>query len=359
MRERPVTRSRKRTEPSRPPASSVRPSGLRAAADEPTRSRFSGRSVRASRITVGPSSKLVTTRRPSRVDQQRGLVAGGAGDEHRLAERTAAARVEALDEVPPRVDVDDGEQRAPVRREAQTVDDVLDVPSLSVHALRARVEDERLAASGREPRAVVAEAQVHPSRWGPGTACGRASGRSVRASSRRSVPSVSTNASVRSSGLRATLVIPSPSPRSTAIAAGLSSSVASRLLRVCERVVERQALAGEQERAVELPLRRAPGRRGPAPLPRWPRRAPCRAGPARRGRRSPPAPAATPRPRARSAAAAGRARSPSGPRPGTRARWRSARPRGRPPTRAPRRGARRGRARRGRDRRRPRRARTR
>ena len=71
---------------------------------------------------------------------------------------------------------------------------------------------------------------------------------------RRALPDGSPAASVRSSGLRATVHMPSPSPRMTPIAAGLLTSAASRLPRVCDRVVERHSLAREQQRAVQLVL---------------------------------------------------------------------------------------------------------
>ena len=50
-----------------PPTSMVRSSGASAARSPPTATRLSGRSVRASRMTVGPLSEVVTTRRPSPV----------------------------------------------------------------------------------------------------------------------------------------------------------------------------------------------------------------------------------------------------------------------------------------------------
>ena len=58
----PVTRSTKRTEPSRPPTSIVRPSGLRAAPAGRKGMRLTGRSVRASKIVM-PSPGLVIIRR--------------------------------------------------------------------------------------------------------------------------------------------------------------------------------------------------------------------------------------------------------------------------------------------------------
>ena len=57
--------------------------------------------------------------------------------------------------------------------------------------------------------------------------------RRVRASTKLSVPSLSMNASVRWSGLRATPFRRSPSPCTAPIAAGLLSSAASRFARVC------------------------------------------------------------------------------------------------------------------------------
>ena len=103
--------------------------------------------------------------------------------------------------------------------------------------MRASVQDDRLRAADREPRAVVAEPQDAV----PGRRRARCRRRSAaappdaasRVSTSLSVPSLSTNASVRPSGLRARPVSRSPSPRSTPIAAGLLSSAASRLLRVC------------------------------------------------------------------------------------------------------------------------------
>ncbi len=70
----------------------------------------------------------------------------------------------------------------------------------------------------------------------PGTVAGRPVGRRVRLSTNVTVPSMSMNASVRSSGLKSRLISPSPSPGSTPIAAGLLSSAASRLLRVCSEL---------------------------------------------------------------------------------------------------------------------------
>ena len=66
------------------------------------------------------------------------------------------------------------------------------------------------------------------------------------------------NASVRSSGLRSSAIRRSPSPRSTPIAAGLLSSAASRFPRVCSESSQRDALAGEQQRVVEVVLDERP-----------------------------------------------------------------------------------------------------
>ena len=67
----------------------------------------------------------------------------------------------------------------------------------------------------------------------PGNCTAAPIGRRVRRSTRLSVPSVSRKASVRSSGLTSRSITRSPSPRSTPIAAGVRSSAASRLSRVC------------------------------------------------------------------------------------------------------------------------------
>ena len=77
--------------------------------------------------------------------------------------------------------------------------------------------------------------------------------RRVRVSNRKILLVLVPAASVRSSGLSAMVVI-SSSPRSVPSAAGLLSSAASRLPRVCDRVVERDALTRQQQRAVQVIL---------------------------------------------------------------------------------------------------------
>ena len=81
----------------------------------------------------------------------------------------------------------------------------------------------------------------------------------LRASKSWTCPALSPTASRRPPGSTAALSTVASPARITPINAGLRSSVPSRLPRVRARVVERDALAGEQQRAVELVVEQRAG----------------------------------------------------------------------------------------------------
>ena len=89
-------------------------------------------------------------------------------------------------------------------------------------------------------------------------------------------------ASVRSSGLSASAEMRSPTPRTTPIGRRAAEQRGEQVAARLRRVVERDALAREQQRAVELDRRAARGRRAAARRRRSPGRARCRAARARR-----------------------------------------------------------------------------
>ena len=322
----PVTRSRKRTEPSLPPSSSVRSSGLRLARAAPSGQGFSTRSVRASRIAVGPPSTLVTSRRPSRITSGAdGLPVDRPGSSARRA--GVRCGVEALDGDRARPGRRrGGEQRASVRREAEPVTNRLSSVPSTPGGGRARVQEPASEPPTASRDAVAAEPEalepVSSTDRPPGTVCGGGDplprarveqaqravgvedgqGPAVRAEVERVQPRA---AAAQDADRRR-----APEQRGEQVAARL------------RRVVERDALAGEQQRAVEVVVRE---RLGPEALRGGGRRLGARgAALVERDQRprSPPGRAATRRPPARGAGVAGRARPRGGRRRGTRARSR-------------------------------------
>ena len=158
----PVSRSTNRTEPSSPPASSVWSSGPRPPRAAPTGSARRA-SVRASSIALRLAARSATTRRrPSRVGIRlttpaRRLTTARAPAAGRWRRRSAGSRVPGSGARRPTA----GEQRAPVRREAQRVTNrSAGSRRPASRRWRARVEHDRRVAADREPCAVGAVGDV-------------------------------------------------------------------------------------------------------------------------------------------------------------------------------------------------------
>ena len=328
VRDAPVARSRNRTVPSRPPATIVRPSGLSAAASPPTRQA----PQRAQRARVADHGRTALEGRhdvlaAGRDHQRHGRAR--AGDGTRLADRPAAADVEALDRRWSPLGglsiVAISERRSAENWTLETNRDCdagSDVTMRRVAASRTTGCDP--ATASREPSSL----KLHDvdRRPGPPGSRGPSAGGARRAPGARdrrgvSVPSSSRNASVRPSGLRSRLdqrvaVAAEHADRGGALEQR-GEQVAARLhaSRRAPRPGGRAASRGPGSRP------RAPGRRGAAPRPLV---ASARASPRWSSATRPAITASTSSGgdagRAPSAAGAGRARSRSGCRRGTRAR---------------------------------------
>ena len=258
----PVRRSAKRTEPSAPPSSSVRPSGLscrvlvadRDAAQHPQR--------------AGVADDGLALRGVGR--HERAAVAGG----HEACEAVAVVTDRAEPAAGPPVEpqherpaaggsTTDGVERAPVGREAQAGDQAAEAVAADLQMredpMGRGVEDDRLAGADRDPRPVRAVVQlVEANERVDDAACVAGQGHRRRRHPPRPRIDEAQRAVALHEGQRPAVGAEVEVDEPVAVAAhhadrrrALQQSrqkVGARL----HRVVERDALAGEQQRPIQV-----------------------------------------------------------------------------------------------------------
>ena len=273
--------------PSSPPTTSCRPSVVNITGERGQSwngSMVSRRGARRApgRRCDGPSARRSASGSPAGAAVQRHAERAAVRRELHSGDGVLAGHREPLDDSAC-ARVDQRDQNAPARRE------------LGGRARNARVGDSQTAAVR-----AVGQREDRPGGSAPARAWRAPPGPRVE---EEDLARMFPTASVRPSGLTAALRMVG-AVRAYDADRGRAARAARRAgcRASADRVVERDALAGQQQRAVELGRRAARGRRVAARRPRSPRRARCRAGRARRRRRPPRATssAATPASTARS-----------------------------------------------------------